>query len=429
MGQPREEDSPGEGPEEYGSGAHYLPPEDRLWRHPSEVRGDPSLAAPPGRGRRAWAPRSLAWTWLVAVASGLLGAVATAAVLLATGLVGTTTHVVTEEVLPSTADPGILHKGVPNVTTVLETVEPSVVAVTVTGGQGVEAGSGVIVDTQGEYSFIVTDSALFAEAGSGAQVQVTSYWGDTESGLLVGQDPTSGIAVVKAVLLPLSAVSPANPGSVADIQTGEEVYAVGSSSAAVSANQSGFASGYINDTSSYFQPVNGASDAIFSMLAANMTVSPALYGGAVVDGNGNLLGITNQVAGAQPGLTYVTPIDTIMAEVPAIVKNGQAPPHAWLGVLQAADISGPGAQRLGFPDGAVQVDSVASGSPAAKAGIKDDDVITTLDGHSISSVGALIVWLDEAKPGQVMSVGWVHGGHRQKANITLGSQPSSASPI
>lgn len=431
MDQPRDEEAPGEGPEEYRPAAPWLPPEDRLWRHPSEVRTDPAPTVASRPAAFAWAKRPFLRTSAVALASGAVGAAICAILLLALGAIGTKTAIITEKTQKPSAtatEPGTLIRASSNVTALLETVEPSVVAITVTGGQGAQAGSGVIVTTMGPDSFVVTDSSLFSEAGPSAQVQVTSYWGDTQNGELVGQDPSSGIAVVKVVLLPFNAVTTANPGSVADIQTGEEVYSVGSSPAATTENQSDFASGYINDTSSYFPPVNGAPDATFSLLAANMTVGPAMYGGAVVDGNGDLIGIANQVPGAQNGLTYVTPIDTVMAEVPAIIRSGQPPAHAWLGVLQAADISGPGAQRLGFPQGAVQADSIAPGSPVAKAGMKDNDVITTLDGHSISSVGALIVWLDEAKPGQVMSVGWAQDGVKKVTNITLGSQPSAASP-
>jgi S1-C subfamily serine protease len=148
-----------------------------------------------------------------------------------------------------------------------------------------------------------------------------------------------------------------------------------------------------------------------------------------VDSSGQLLGITNPAPGQtnQAGLVYVTPIDTAMADVTWMIKNGHGVSHPWLGVLQATDVAGPGAQRFGVP-GAVQVDTVASGSPAARVGIADNDVITSVAGHNVSSVGALIAWMATAKPGQVMSIAWVHDGHRRKANVTLGMQPATASP-
>ena len=51
-----------------------------------------------------------------------------------------------------------------------------------------------------------------------------------------------------------------------------------------------------------------------------------------------------------------------------------------------------------------------------------------MGGKSTSSVGELISWLADAKPGQVVSVDWLHNGKRRQADITLGDQPASASP-
>jgi S1-C subfamily serine protease len=227
-------------------------------------------------------------------------------------------------------------------------------------------------------------------------------------------------------------VDPAVPGSVGDIQTGGTIYSIGSSGVAGSSDGSPFATGSIDDSMNYLQPVEGASGAMYSMLVADMSVDASAYGGAVVDSSGALIGIANQVASqlARPGLTYVTPIDTAMADMEAMIKGGgQADVHPWLGILQATDISGTGAQDLGVA-GAIEVESVAVGSPAAKAGIADNDVVTAVAGHpaAATSVGALIAWLALAKPGWVVSVDWLHGGHRRQADITLGTQPATATP-
>jgi len=177
------------------------------------------------------------------------------------------------------------------------------------------------------------------------------------------------------------------------------------------------------------QPVNDATDAMFSMLVADISVDTSAYGGALVDAAGDVIGITNPVTGplARTGLTYVTPIDTAMADVSSMIKYGKPAPHPWLGVLQANDVSGADIPHVSA-SGVVQVDTVASGSPAAKAGIADSDIITSVGGKGTSSVGELISWLADAKPGQVVSVDWLHNGKPRQADITLGDQPASASP-
>jgi putative serine protease PepD len=252
----------------------------------------------------------------------------------------------------------------------------------------------------------------------------------------MGSDPAAGIAVVRVDLCVRTgrypAVGTANLGSVANVQTGEQVYSVGSPVIAGGTDGSDLAEGYMDDATSYLSPVNGASDAMFSMLVADLTVDPSALGGAVVDGSGNVIGITNQGAGqsARSGLTYITPIDTAIPDISAIIKNGQAAPHAWLGLLQETDIAGPGAQDLKVPAGAIEVQSISSGSPAAKAGIADDDVITAIDGHTgnVSSVGAFLAWMALAKPGQVVDVDWLQNGQPRQAHITLETEPAVANP-
>ena len=368
-------------------------------------------------------------TWLVGVISGVVGALVCGGVLIATGAVNQPTPVFVTKTAtgPASSTPA---GGAANAIGILGSVAPSVVGLSVNGAQGVASGSGVIVSTDGQDCYILTDSALFSTAGSSSQVQVLSYWGQQKTGLLVGTDPSGGIAVVRVVMGSVDPVDPAVPGSVADVQTGGTIYSIGSGGVAGSSNGSEFATGSIDDSMSYLQPVQGASGAMYSMLVADMSLDPTAYGGAVVDSSGALIGIANQVSSqlARPGLTYVTPIDTAMAEMYALIKaGGHAEAHPWLGILQATDISGPGAQELGVA-GAIEVESVAVGSPAAKAGIGDNDVITAIAGHPAASVGALIAWLALAKPGEVVSVDWLHSGRRHQADITLGTQPATANP-
>jgi S1-C subfamily serine protease len=413
-------------------GPPWLPPDDRLWRHPSEVRANPGAKGQGGpRGAvRAWRRRPELRVVFLGLVSGIVGALICVAVLMATGAIGKSSAVVTVAATTTTlsAAPRATDSQ-PGASAVLPQVVPSVVGLSVNGAQGVESGSGIMVSTTDQYCYVLTDSTLFQEAGPNSQVQVVSSSGQTKAGYLVGSDPSAGIAVVRVVFLPLDSQSTVDLGSVANAQTGEEVFSVGSPFMAGSSNGSYFADGYLIDTSSYLQPVNDASDAMFSMLVADISVDSSAYGGALVDGAGDVIGITNPVTGplARPGLTYITPIDTAMADVSSMIRSGRPAPHPWFGVLQANDVSGSGLPHVNAP-GVVQVDTVASGSPAAKVGIADGDVIVSVGGKATSSVGELIAWLADAKPGQVVSVSWVDGNKARQADVTLGTQPASASP-
>jgi S1-C subfamily serine protease len=421
---------PGDEMDDDQPGRPWLPPDDRLWRHPSEVRVNPAAPTPSQTAvLGAWARRVELRIWFLGVVSGVVGALICAVVLVATGAVGTPQTVVPFKPASTVPVHSSTSQSPPGATAVLPQVVPSVVGLSVNGAQGVVTGSGIIVSTTSQYCYVLTDSALFQEAGPNSQVEVISSSGETKAGYLVGTDPSAGLAVVRVVFLPLNSQSTPDLGSVANAQTGEEVFSVGSPFMAGSSNGSYFADGFLIDTSSYLQPVNGASDAMFSMLVADISVDNSAYGGALVDGAGDVIGITNPVTGplARPGLTYITPIDTAMADVSSMIKLGKPAPHPWFGVLQANDVSGAGLAHVSTP-AVVQVDTVASGSPAAKAGIADSDVIISVGGKGTSSVGELIAWLADSRPGQVVSVSWLHNGKLRQANITLGSQPASASP-
>jgi putative serine protease PepD len=434
---PGEEAAHGPGEEDdEGPSTPWLPPDDRLWRHPSEVRSNPTTPAqvPPRRPGR-WFRGADARPWLIGAASGMVAALVCGGILVAAGAVQqptpVTTHTTSTGVQPTRPSSG---GSAPNLPAIYVSVEPSVVGLMVNGDSGVQPGSGVVVSSSGPTCYILTDSSLFTGATSSTSVQVMSYLGEQVKGHLVGTDLSDGIAVVRADLCVRTgrypAVTTAQLGTVADIQTGEEVYSVGSTAVAASTNGPDFASGYMDDSTSYLAPVNGASNAVFSLFVANVSIDASAYGGALVDSSGALIGITNQVAGAtKPGFTYITPIDTAMEDVPSIIKSGQADAHAWLGVLQETDISGAGAQGLKVP-GAIEVQGVSAGSPAAKAGIDPNDVITAIDGSNgnVISVGAFLAWMALAKPGQVVNINWLHDGEPRQAHLTLGTQPAVASP-
>ena len=292
------EDEPhGEGEEEETPASSWLHPDDRLWRHPSEVRTNPPSPPVTSDGffkRIAHNPH--AGRWFVSALSGLVGAFVAIGALLATGEIGNQVQVVQKppnSTVPAT-DP-TRGTSVPGLIGTLALVAPSIVGVTVNGPNGVQAGSGVIVGpTIGNQSYVVTDDSLFSTAAANTQVQVTTNWDYNAPATLVGTEPSSGVALLKAPL-PLKDISAANLGSVANVQTGEDVMVVGSLPEAASDNMPNFATGAINDTMCFIPPTNGASDAMFSMLVATMLLpqgSPD-YGGAVVDSGGNVLGIAH----------------------------------------------------------------------------------------------------------------------------------------
>lgn len=411
----------GDDGEEEAPRSSWLPPDDRLWRHPSEVRVNPApLIVPVARRRlRQRLVGSFASVAAVSVASGLTGALLCAGLLWVAGDLGPKVTNLYKVVGTSPVRPvsvGAATASIPDV------VEPWVVGLSVTGAAGPAYGSGVVVYSGGNISYALTDEALFAEAGGGPQVQVTNYAGVTRPGQLVLLDPGDGIAVVK---LGWATRSTALLGTAASLGTGEQVFAVGSTWASATSQGSYYAAGTITDQESYVQPDN-SSAGMFSMLVAAINVDPSAAGGPLVDANGYVLGITNPVSAQlqKPDLSYVTPIDTAMADVDELVRYGHITPHGWMGVLEATDITGPGAAQMGL-QGGVQVDALVPGSPLAKAGLQVGDIITAIDHSPTSSVGALIFLMADAQPGVGALVNWAHQGHREGAYVTMVAEPAT----
>lgn len=420
-------DVPGEDPEEGRDRPGWLHPDDRLWRHPSEVRAHPSPSPPPRPvPLLAWFKGHPARTLVpVSLLSGLFGALACTGLLYSTGAIGhTEVNVVTRKADPPSS--AVANGQVASPASIPGSVEPWVVTVTVNGAAGESDGSGVVVEAVGDQCYVVTDNSIIIDAGAGAQATVTTYQGTTKAATVALSDPSAGITVLEVNWF-CSTTAPLT--SVAEVQTGEPVYAVGSSGLSATSGGSYYAQGAIVDQDNYVAPVNSGSAAMFSMLIAEVNVDSTAMGGALVDGNGNLIGITNPVPPQlqKTGITYVTPIDIVMADISSLAKYGKLSPHAWLGIMEAGDIDGPGATAMGI-EGAVQVDTVAPGSPLARAGLVNGDVVTAVNGSPMPSVGILIEQLADADVGAVWQVNWVHNDRRRSADVTLTAQPAAVGP-
>jgi putative serine protease PepD len=366
---------------------------------------------------------SLRQNWAVALVSGLVGALVAAGLTIAVGgvLKGTTVYKPTSIISPETLTSSAVDRTSPaQGPAIVNAVLPSLVALKVTGANGVQTGSGVVFRTQGKIAYVLSDAALFATAGAPANIEVISTNSVVEEGALIGTDPSSGVAVIRVAMSP---VQPAILGTVASVELGDGVFAIGSPTFA---SNDSFGTGTVNASDYYVGPVDGTSTALFGMLATTAVVAPAAFGGALVNAQGQVVGITNPVSLAldDSSVSYATPIDVAVAEATSLIETGQPSPHAWLGVIGAADVPDPTAQQLSI-NGGVQVAMEVPGSPAAAAGIQEDDVITSINGQGITSTGAFMAIMATAKPGIAMQLAWVHQGKPRQGTVHLGVQPTS----
>lgn len=404
-----------DGLEDEGPIRPLLPPDDRLWRHPSELRsssGQRASANP--RNSSGWAPGRV---WAVAVVAGVVGALTASGVGILSGAFDQQTTVV-RSVSPEgpsltlAADTG---NGVSALdwTAVDDAIAPSVVAIQVSGGSGPATGSGTLMVDGEASSYVITDSSLVAGGGS---ITVSYLSGDTVRGKLVGTDFVSGLALI--AVPNRKAIFPAF-GTVAELREANPVLAVG---ARVWPGGSVFA-GSISGEDREVDVAGGLS--MQNMIAMTSPAIPAsAAGGPLVDSRGRVVGVTVAVDPTDPtdqGLTFAVPIDVAQLVCQQLLSNSKVQ-HPWLGISDAVDLTSAVARQMGLTGGA-QIGTVWPGSPASRAGLGPNDVITALDGAPVTSSGALTRLLSQDEPGKVVKITYIRDGSSRTGTLVVTDQP------
>jgi S1-C subfamily serine protease len=273
--------------------------------------------------------------------------------------------------------------------------------------QGV--GSGAIFDPAG---YIVTNNHVVE---GGQQIRVVLPDGRTFDAKLVGRDPPTDLAVVKieATNLPV-----AKFGESGKLRVGDWVVAIG--------NALGLEGGP-TVTAGVVSALNrtvdepGGVGSIENAIQTDTAINPGNSGGPLINLNGEIVGINTLVAGqAEPGVQA----QGIGFAIDDLKTKGQVQ-RPYLGVT-VATFTRAIAQQLGIPfvEGIV-VSQVAQGSPAAQAGLKQGDVITSLGGDPIKSTEDLRTALAKRKIGDSVELTVARGGSQQKLTLQLAARPAN----
>jgi putative serine protease PepD len=297
-------------------------------------------------------------------------------------------------------------------------VVPSVVKLTTTVGGSTEEGSGVILTPDG---LILTNNHVVAAAnaaGAGAKTLVTFSDGRTVPFTVVGADPTTDIAVVRAQ--GVSGLTAITIGSSAKLRVGQTVVAVGTPLGL----QGTVTSGII---SALNRPVSTTGDmtdqnTVLDAIQTDAPINPGNSGGALVDTNGALIGVNSAIAtlggddvpGPQSGsigLGFAIPIDEAKRVADQLIATGKAS-HASLGVRVGNDDTVHGAQ----------ITDVTLAGPAAAAGIPAGAVVTKVDNRVIDSADALIAVVRSKAPGDKVTLTYTDPfGATKITQVTLGT--------
>jgi putative serine protease PepD len=285
---------------------------------------------------------------------------------------------------------------------VVRAVSPSVVQIET--GQGL--GSGVVFDGKGN---IVTNAHV---VGTATRFTVTTSSGKRIPGTLVGRFEADDLAVVHVG----TKLSPMQLADSAKLRVGDVVLAIGNPLGL----RSSVTQGIVSALSRIVNEPSGV--ALPSAIQTSAAINPGNSGGALVDLSGRLVGIPTLAAsdpqlggGAAPGIGFAIPSNVVRDIATQLVQKGRVvnSGRAYLGVFPG-DTNGAG----------VYVGRIAANSPAAKAGIKVGDVITSVAGKPTPTVPDLSSVLVTLKPGQTVSVAVVsQGGGKRTVKLKLGELP------
>ena len=305
---------------------------------------------------------------------------------------------------------------------------PSVVNVRVTGvtssgrfgSQPYEGiGSGVIWTADG---YIITNAHVVSENGTPAEtVEVTFSSGKTLPATIVATDSVTEIAIIK---VDASGLTPATFADSSTIEIGEYAIAIGSPSDYSNSVTLGIVSGLGRSIQ------NAGSTALVDLIQTDAAISPGNSGGALLDGQGKVIGIN--VAYLPPSTTgaenigFAIPSNTALSIAQELLSNGHAN-HPSMGIAYTTVTPLLQQQyRLSRATG-VLVTSVDPQGPGAASGLRQGDIIVSVDGAAVKEESDITLALRQKKEGDTMSLTIDRDGSPLALSLTLGVTSGSAS--
>jgi S1-C subfamily serine protease len=438
----------------------FLPPS---WRETSEVVAPPGAGADDTVGEPPWAtappsstmvpvwgpvgeptpdrattpapPARPGWMWaVIAVAAALVGGLIGGGIVAATTNQGSTVKEIS-------AGPALLN-GTTDIETVIDKVLPAIVSIDAKsaptaspslfgGPTGVQdnQGTGMIITSGGE---VITNNHVIA----GATTITVTLWGKLTSmpATLIDADPTNDIALLQ--ITGASNLPTVNYGNSKNVQVGDAVVAIGNA-LGLQAGSPTVTQGIISATGRTVQagdPSGAATETLANMFQTDAAINPGNSGGPLVDSSGRVIGMNTAVAASADGssqaqnIGFAIPSNKILQQLPALrsrsIGTRTQAGTGYLGVrIETLTAQLRSAYNFVPTQGAVVL-SVAGGSPAASAGIRQGDVITSFGGKAVTSADQLATAIQFTAPGRKVSIGLYRQQAQMTVTATLGRNPN-----
>lgn len=283
------------------------------------------------------------------------------------------------------------------------------------------SGSGMIISKDG---YILTNNHVTENAQT---LTVTMTDGSEYPAEIIGADSENDVALIKIDATDLPTVSIGNSD---DIIVGEQVCAIGNPLGELTNT---LTVGYV---SALDREIYESSSAVISMFQTDCAINSGNSGGPIFDMNGNVIGITTakystasmMSSASIEGIGFCIPINDAMDIVNDLLEYGYVRGRASLGIT-CMNISSTVTQYYNLPTG-VYVSSVNPGSAAEQTGLKEGDIILSLDGQETQTVSSLKMLLKNYTPGNTLPMEVYRGetGQIESMTITLDESGSTTAP-
>jgi len=305
-----------------------------------------------------------------------------------------------------------------NVTSIADQELPSVVTVFAGSGTSGGVGSGEVMRSNG---YILTNNHVILPAVAGGGLQVVFDDGSTAAATITGRDPLTDLAVLR--VSGKSDLRTISIGNSSDLRIGQGVVALGAPLGLSSTVTSGIVSALGRTV--HVPGEASQSALLIDAVQTDAAINPGNSGGALVDCSGDLIGVptagasipspSGEAGGGSIGLGFAIPVNLAIKVADEIIATGTVT-HAFIGIqaepLPASATGQSGTQGL-------RVAAVVAGGPAASAGLRAGDIITSIDGQAALSTDQLVALTLTKRAGNRVEIGYKRDGSAATATITL----------
>lgn len=278
------------------------------------------------------------------------------------------------------------------------------------------AGSGIIISKDG---YVLTNKHVIPEGVNSVSV-ILHDGKEYKDVKVVGRDPLNDIAFLK--INGVNDLTPAAIGDSSKVAPGQKVVAIGN---ALGLFRNSVTAGIISGVGRPIETYdNGSSEKLENLLQTDAAINPGNSGGPLVTLTGEVIGVNTAVSAQGDAIGFAIPINDAKGLISSVLEKGKIV-KPYLGVryiglnseiAKQLDLKRSEGAYVAAGDGQP---AVMPGSPAAKIGLRERDIITKVDGHAITPDSSLASKLAQHKPGDKVELTVVREDKEQKISVTL----------